>query len=630
MKQSNAENDRGMSRPLRGQTAAILSLSLTAIIASNAGAENVLEEVIISSSRVPMPLREVGTSVSLLLQKDIVQRGFLTLPELLRTQPSVAASSNGGAGKASSIRIRGEESYRTMVLIDGIDIADPSSTQISPRLEQLLSAGIERVEILRGPQGLSYGADAGGVINIRTATPRDGLGGGIAAEQGRYGTQQISGRIGGDFGATDFVLSAADYSTDGFNARDLDKEIRDRDGYDNSTVHARGGWNVSDDLRFELVARNVQGENQYDSCFSAVSTNDCTDNFEQNSWRVAATYNRGDFSNQLAYSDNRTDREFFAEDSLFFAAEGELRRLSYVGQYRASEQLTLVYGIDQENESINDGSFNRDRDQTGIYAEYQGRFANALTLTAGLRNDDNDDFGEYLSYRLSAAWTRAFSAGELKLKGVYGTGFRAPSLYEISYNQGPFALPPASISTLKEETSQGYDVGIAWATEGGAYLEVTWFDQQIDDLITFDLVSFSGYLQQPGRSDSRGLELVADLPLAYGFRLSGNYTFNKTETPEGEQRAFRPERLANLGLNYYSPDERLRLGVNLRASADAIDTAGNSLDDYMLIDINASYALIQGLTVYGRLENALDENYQEIPSYYTAGQAAYAGVRYEF
>jgi vitamin B12 transporter len=379
-----------------------------------------------------------------------------------------------------------------------------------------------------------------------------------------------------------------------------------------------------------VVARSVQGENQYDSCFSAVSTNDCTDNFEQNSWRVAATYNRGDFSNQLAYSDNRTDREFFAEDSLFFAAEGELRRLSYVGQYRASEQLTLVYGIDQENESINDGSFNRDRDQTGMYAEYQGRFANAVTLTAGLRNDDNDDFGEYLSYRLSAAWTRAFSAGELKLKGVYGTGFRAPSLYEISYNRGPFALPPASISTLKEETSQGYDVGIAWATEGGAYLEVTWFDQQIDDLITFDLVSFSGYLQQPGRSDSRGLELVADLPLAYGFRLSGNYTFNKTETPEGEQRAFRPERLANLGLNYYSPDERLRLGVNLRASADAIDTAGNSLDDYMLIDINASYALIQGLTVYGRLENALDENYQEIPSYYTAGQAAYAGVRYEF
>ncbi|MFT4769363.1 MAG: vitamin B12 transporter [Glaciecola sp.] len=595
-------------------------------------AQSVLEEIIVGSSRVEMPLRDVGTSVTVLTQDEIVQRGFLSLPDLLRTQPSIAATNNGGPGKATSLRVRGEEGYRTMVVIDGIDISDTSSPQVSPRLEQLLTSGIARVEILRGPQGLSYGADAGGVINIRTATPNEGLGGGVSVEQGRYDTQQLSGRIGGSFDSVDFLISGADFSTDGFNARNTDTDLIDDDGYDNQTLHARAGWDVNDSLRVEAVARQVEGDNAFDGCFNSafLSSNDCDDSFQQDSWRISAALTQEQFSHELAYSDNTTERVFFAENSTFFAAEGGLERLSYIGQWRRSDNMSLVYGVDQEKESIDDGSFDRSRRQTGIYGEYQGRLSESFTVTAGARHDDNDDFGTYLSYRVSGAWVTDLAGGELKLKGAYGTGFRAPSLYEISYNNGPFARPPAADTVLSEETSGGYDLGVAWATENGTYLEVTWFDQEIDDLITFDLVGFSGYVQQAGRSDSQGIELITDLPLAMGFRLNGNYTWNETTTPEGDQRAFRPEHLANLGIAYQNADSRLRVGVNVRSSASAVDTFGADLDDYVLMDVNASFEVITGLTVYGRLENALDEEYAEIPTYNTAGQAAYAGVRYEF
>ncbi|EAQ99466.2 TonB-dependent receptor plug domain-containing protein [Congregibacter litoralis] len=595
-------------------------------------AQNLLEEVVISSSRVPTPLREVGTSVTVLSQEEIVQRGFLSLPELLRTQPSVAASNTGGVGKATSLRIRGEEGYRTLVIVDGIDISDSSSPQVSPRLEQLLTAGISRVEILRGPQGLTYGADAGGVINIRTATPDEGLGGGVAVEQGRYDTQQMSGRIGGTFENLDFLLSGADFSTDGFNARNTDTDLVDDDGYDNQTLHARAGWNVSDKLRLEAVARRVDGNNAYDGCFNSafLPSNDCEDSFEQESWRLSAALEQAQFSHELAYSSNSNDRRFFAEGAAFFRAEGSIERLSYLGQWRDGDSLSFVYGVDREEESIDDGSFDRSRRQTGIYGEYQGRFYEQFTVTAGLRHDDNDDFGDYLSYRLSGAWTTAVAGGELKLKGAYGTGFRAPSLYEISYNSGPFAAPPASDTRLVEETSEGYDLGAAWASENGTYLELTWFDQEIDDLITFDVLAFSGYIQDAGISDSRGVELIAELPLPLGLRLSGNYTWNETTSAMGVQRAFRPEHLANLGLAYLHPQSDLRLGINLRSSADAVDTLGNPLDDYVLMDVNASINVYGGLTLYARLENALDEDYRETPTYNTAGQAAYAGVRYEF
>ncbi|MDP5069887.1 MAG: TonB-dependent receptor plug domain-containing protein, partial [Congregibacter sp.] len=355
------------------------------IPASPLAAQSLLEEVVVSSSRVPTHLRNVGTSVTILEEAEILQRGFLSLPDMLRTQPSIAATNTGGPGQATSLRVRGEEGYRTMVLIDGMDIGDSSSPQVSPRLEQLLTTGISRVEILRGPQGLSYGADAGGIINIRTATPREGLGGGLAIEQGRYDTQQMSGRIGGTFDSVDFLISGADFSSDSFNARNTDTDLVDDDGYDNRTVHARAGWKVSDALRLEGVVRQVEGDNDFDGCFDASfsPSNDCNDSFVQDSWRVSAAFSQNSFTHELAYSDNTTDREFFAESAAFFAAQGGLERLSYLGQWRQSDALSLVYGVDRERESIDDGSFDRSRRQTGVYSEYQGRFNENLTLTAG-------------------------------------------------------------------------------------------------------------------------------------------------------------------------------------------------------------------------------------------------------
>jgi vitamin B12 transporter len=123
---------------------------------------------------------------------------------------------------------------------------------------------------------------------------------------------------------------------------------------------------------------------------------------------------------------------------------------------------------------------------------------------------------------------------------------------------------------------------------------------------------------------------VAHLPLAYGLTLGGNYTWNDAETPTGEPRPFRPEHLVNLSLNHLSADQRLRAGINLRASAGSVDTLGMATDDYVLVDVNLSYRVLEALTLYTRLENALDEEYQEVPTYNTAGAAAYAGVRYEF
>jgi vitamin B12 transporter len=591
-----------------------------------------LEEIIVTSSRVAMPLRQIGTSVSVISQQEIAQRGFSSLYDVLRSQPSIAVTNAGGAGKVTSLRVRGEEGYRTLVLLDGIDISDTSTPQVTPRMEYLLSSGIQRVEILRGPQGLMYGADAGGVVNISTTAPQEGLGGELSAEGGRYGAQQFAGNLAGGNSTVDFNLSAADFETDGFNARTTDTVLRDDDGYDNTTLHGRLGWNVSDDLRLSLVARDVSGNSEYDSCYTVdtfAPTDACKDEYEQQAWRAAADYQLGRFNHQVFYSDSDNDRDSYADGQFSAKFGGEIETAGYTGSFKGGDALRLVYGVDLETQTADGSYLNADRDQEGYYLEYQGGFSDQLYITAGARYDDNEDFGTHTSYRASGAYLIPLAGGELKLKATFGTGFRAPSLSEVATNLNPYTLPPAAGTELSEEESEGYDLGVSWTGESGLYLEAVYFDQSISDEIIYDPASY-GYLQASGDTESNGVELIAQWQIIDSLALTGNYTYNDTQTFNGSKRPFRPEHLGNLGINWRPLSDRLVLGLNLRLSHDSQDVDGTPLDDYELVDFNASFLIAGGLEIYGRVENLLDEDYEEFPTYNTSGAAGYAGLRYSF
>jgi vitamin B12 transporter len=590
-----------------------------------------LEEVVVTSSRVQMPLRQIGTSVSVLTEQDIQQLGFNSLYDVLRTQPGIGVTNSGGAGGVTSLRIRGEENYRTRVYLDDIDISDTSSPQFAPRLEHLLSSGIQRVEILRGPQGLVYGADAGGVVNISTLTPGSGLAGQASAEGGRYGTQQYAGNLGGGNDVVDFSMMAADFDTDGFNARTTDSDLKDDDGYENTTLHGRVGWNVTDDLRLQAVARDVEGDNEYDGCFNAdfAETNNCRDEFDQQAWRMEAEYQTERFSHEIFYNNNEINRDFFSDGQFSFKLDGEKERVGYLGTFTGGNALKFIYGVDLENESIDDGFLDTDRDQDGYYLEYQGGFNDALFITAGARYDDNDDFGSHTSYRVSGAYLIPVAGGEMKLRATYGTGFRAPSLFEVATNANAFTLPPAFGTELEEEESEGYDLGLSWTGTTGLYMELVYFDQTIDDEIFYDFNSF-GYLQASGDTQSNGVELIGDWPLLEVLSISGNYTYTDSEDINGDKRARRPEHMANLGINWEAWANRLVLGINARLSRDAVDVDGTELDDYEVMDINATFIVGYGLEVYGRVENVLDEDYEEVPTYNTGGAAGYLGLRYSF
>jgi vitamin B12 transporter len=607
---------------------AVLLASSPALVLS---ADNPLEEVIVTSSRIEMPLRQVGTSVSVITEEDIQLRGFNSLYDVLRSQAGVSANNTGGAGGITSLQIRGEDGFRTLVFVDGIDISDTSGPQVSPRMEHLQSSGIQRVEILRGPQGLMYGSDAGGVINISTAAAQQGLHGNAGAEFGRYGSQQLSAGIGGGNSTVDYTLTASDYETDGFNARDIDTTLRDDDGYQNTTVHGRLGFNASEKLRLQLVLRDVDTEGEYDNCYDSSSysfSHDCNNEYEQQAWRVAADYSGEHLTHQLSYSGSTTERQAYTKGLPSFGSEGELTRLAYTGSVSGNSAAKLVYGIDLLNQSLDDGFFDRERDQDSAYLEYQGEVGDGLFFTAGARYDDNEDYGSHTTWRTSAAYVIDTSKGELKIRGSYGTGFRAPSLYEIAYNDNTY--PPASEVKLEQEQSEGLDVGLTWYGNNSLYLEASYFEQEVTDLIYFDMVNYSGYLQDDGEADSSGVELMGEYPLSASWRVNGNYTYNDTETSDGSTRPRRPEHQANLGLSWSPGNGGLVIALHVRAARGASDVDGSAMDDYEVVYMNATWQATPGLELYGRVENLLDEDYQEVPTYNTSQAAFYAGARYSF
>lgn len=611
---------------IRKLTSSITLLSLAASAAYGQTAVSPLDEIVVVANRLPISAKQLGTSLSVLTETEITSYGNSSITDVLRQLPAISVSRNGGAGSTASLRIRGEEGFRTLMFFDGLKLSDPSGTQVQTQSEHILSSGIDRIEVLRGPQGLSFGADAGGVINITSKTGSGPLKGNIDTHVGGFGTNQVSANLGGGNDSVDFYLSGSSFQTQGFNSREADSVLMDDDGYDNETFHGRVGANLSDNWRVDLVHRNVDSETQYDGCFSTTTIHDCDSSYELQASRIQARYTSQSMTHSFAYSNTDSDRAFFAAGTESFTAQGELERWEYIGKLNDLGAIDLIFGVDLEEESNNGIS----RDNTGYYVEALSDFSDSFFLTAGLRRDDNDDFGEHTSYRVSGAYLIDLGSNDtLKLKVSTGTGFRAPSPGEIAYNAGPFAFPPASLVNLSEEKSKGYELGVEYYAGTKLKLEAVYFDQEVEDAITFDLAGFTGYVQDVGTSSSEGVELSGEYALTSNWLLKANYTFNETEMPDGSQRILRPEQLMNVGGSYLSDDGRFSFNAFYRGSADTIDSA-TALEDFEVLDINARFRINEHVEIYARIENAFDEEYQEIASFFSADRASYIGVKLDF
>lgn len=582
------------------------------------------ETMIVYGLRLEQSPTEVGSSVSVLTAADLEALGTPFVLDALAALPGVTINQNGSFGGFASVRIRGASSEQTLVIIDGIASNDPTSPGGGFDFARLDSANIERIEVLKGPQSTLWGTDAiGGVVNIVTKRPAEGLHGTAYAQTGSFDTHRGGAEISGTQGRVDFRLAGTRTITDGISAADEDNGNTEDDEYEATTLNARVGVELGGDARVDITALWTGADTEFDSFVFGeegnVGDGDEVSETEELVTNISLTVPLfdGRLNNQLLVGYSEIERDNFTDGIAGFSAEGDRLTYRYQGKFQVNDKNRLVAGAEREETTVpGDDTF-----INGYYALYEYQPIESLTLTAGVRHDDPDRFDAETTPRVALA----YNPHELvTLRASWGEGFKAPTLFQTTF----FCCGATQANAdLQPETSDAYDVGFTLRSPNGrGEIDVTYFDQDTTNLITFSFAV--GGFENISSTTSSGFELDASYQFNDWLGVGVSYAYIDAEDATGAQLIRVPEHTANVLVSLNPTD---RLSGTIRAQYnDTEQDANGVVDDWIRVDLAARYDVTDLIEVFGRVENLFDEDYQQVLGFGTSDLSGHVGVRLNF
>lgn len=597
--------------------ALLAALAATPALAQEEDA-TLLGTITLTASTEAVELGRTGATVNVVTEDDLQKQGDQSVATLLARLPGVSMTRNGGLGTSTALRLRGLSGPYIGVRIDGIDVADTSGTQCAYDFGSTTSGGISRIEVLRGSQSALFGSEAiGGVVDITTFRPtQEGTEAKINLEAGSNATYSGTVALGMKTERVELAFTASRIVTDGISSYAYGTED---DAFRSTTLTFYGAYDLTDAVTIGL---NGIARDSYTEFDSQTADNGETEEGKLRGIRAFLTAETGAISHELSIAHTETER--FYPLGWVQRYTGDRNQLAYKGKWDASSQLSVNWGLDHTRETFATDSDTGETDTTSALVELLYAPTDALDLSLAVRHDDHSTFGGKTTGRAALAWR---PAEDWVIRAVASTGFRAPSLYEL-YNG--FGGNP----NLQPETSTNFELGAEYLMGNGGSLQATLFHTEIEDKI--DWVG-SSYVQTPGTTTTRGVELIGRTPITAGWELFGSYTYTDAFTASGgtETRAVRiPRHDLVLGVEGQITD-RLSGLLTVQHTADFWDNGiwpapASKMPDYTVANVAMTYDINDNTSAYLRIENIFDEDYQTVRNYGQPGRQVFVGAQMKF
>ena len=618
--------------------------SFSAQVISDTNAE--IEEVLVSASLIPITASRSANAVTVIDRAQLRNRATVSLSNILRDVPGFSVSQVGVLGSQTQIRVRGAEANHLLVTIDGVEANDPSQGD-EFSWGTLTASDIERIEIIRGPQSSLRGSDAvAGVVNIITRSAEKSSVG-LFLESGSWATHHSGFNIGHKQGDFDIRFGLSHIESEGDNiARTGDEN----DGYRNTTYNIRSGLKLSDQMDISFAARESDGMNQFDAdndFDGLIEDQDRVSEFENSTMRIQGDYSSkdGTWQHKILISQSKSDNAAFADKAKGNVTESTKDQFQYIGSFTWGQGAQNIAAlIEREKEDwmqrgeiswgVYDPNQDRERDTDSVAVEYRTDINDHLTLAASARHDDNSEFDSAKTYRAEVIYQLTEA---IRLRSAVGTAVKNPTFTERFGFYTNFIGNP----NLIPEESTSWELGADQLIMGGDLtLSLTIFDAELENEIdgfVYDPATFA-YTSSNinGTSERKGAELSAVGNISESMSLSAAYTYTDSTGDNAVREVRRPRHIASLNLGWQAA-HNLHLNTNIQFTGEQTDvyfppfpdpSQVVALSNHTLLNINLNYSATEKLEMYLKLENALNDNYEEVFGYQTLGFGASLGLRY--
>src|SRR2546428_4440909 len=634
-------------------------------------APQVLEEVVVTATKTPVPVSQLTSAVEVIRGEELEQKKIPMVVDALRLAQGLSVFQSGGPGTLVNVRMRGAQSKHTLVMIDGAIVNSPTDGAFD--FANLSVDNIERIEILRGAQSMLYGSDAlGGVISIIT---KRGTGKPTVTsfvEYGSFASIREGTQVSGAKGPFDFAGSLTRWDTSSFSAINFRRGASERDGFHNWQGSGRLGVALPKDGRLDLNLRwwnsraNIDGF-AGDNCPADIFDAKQSDRKLVLAWSCeqpltswwSQKLTLGRTNEQLGANSGSVGRNLTTGGTItadpncgfpaplptcFFPFTSDIhilnQRLEWQHNFQVAKPLLLTAGYQfREEQGKSERSFGTQQSHRLIstnagFIQAQVNVKDRLLATAGFRQDRYNVFGNATTYRVTSGYLSPETG--TKLRGSYGTGFRAPTLNDLFFEG-------ANNPDLKPEKSQSYDVGVDQSViNGKLQLSAGYFWNRFRNLIQFPsqpvatcpATTFGFCPQNVALAKSQGWELSFKYAVLQGLDVRGQYTYTVTRDLTTTRRLPRwPVDQASLGLSY-QPIQPARINVDYRfvgaRNNDASNSPSTQMGSFGVVNVSATYNVTKQWQIFGRVDNLFDKDYEEVLFFGTPTQSVVPVVEFTY